>query len=231
MSPYNKEDWKKQRKIERLSELENKFYIFCEGEQTEPNYFNGFKKSIEHNAIFKNLVLIEVEGIGADTERVVNHAVNYVNKNNIRNAQIWCVYDKDSFPPKTFNKVSEIARNLNNTQDYVKYNVAWSNQCIEYWFILHFSYYEADNDRIYYKDNLNINFKAKSLSKYKKNDINIFENLTHHGNPKLAIRYAKRRIDECCGKSDADFSPATKVYELVEELAKYLPEDIKERYI
>jgi len=47
----------------------------------------------------------------------------------------------------------------------------------------------------------------------------------------LAIRHAKQRILECGEKSDADSAPATKVYELVEELAKYLPDDIKERYI
>jgi len=35
----------------------------------------------------------------------------------------------------------------------------------------------------------------------------------------------------CCGKSDTASAPATKVYELVEELAKYLPEDIKKRYL
>lgn len=233
MSPKGskKEEWKKQRKIERLAQIENKYYIFCEGEQTEPNYFKGFKRFIEGNSVYKNLVLIEAEGVGADTERIIYYAIDYVNKNKIKNAQIWCVYDKDSFPPETFNKVSEIARNLNNKQDYVKYNVAWSNQCIEYWFILHFNYYDADNDRQYYKTNLNSYFKAKGLQEYRKNDKDIFERLTKNGEPKLAIRYAKRRIGECCGKSHADSSPATKVYELVEELAKYLPEGIIERYI
>ena len=46
------------------------------------------------------------------------------------------------------------------------------------------------------------------------------------GNPKLAIRYAKRIIEENKGKTPAEIAPGTKVYELVEELAKYLPEDV-----
>lgn len=233
MSPsHNKNDWKKQRKADQLDQIESKYYIFCEGIQTEPNYFNGFKKCIERNSRYKNLVLIEIEGVGADTERVINHAVSYVNDNNIKNAQIWCVYDKDSFPPETFNNVSEMARNLNNdSQNNVNYYVGWSNQCIEYWFILHFNYYDSDNHRKYYKDNLNPCFKAKGLTKYKKNDPEIFNKLTFYGDPRLAIKHAKRRIDDCCGKNIADSSPATKVYELVEELAKYLPEEIKRRYI
>ena len=46
------------------------------------------------------------------------------------------------------------------------------------------------------------------------------------GNPKLAIRYAKRIIKDGQGKTPTEIAPGTKVYELVEELAKYLPEEI-----
>jgi len=48
MSPerYNKDEWKKQRKTDRLAQIDNRCYIFCEGIQTEPNYFNGFKRHI-----------------------------------------------------------------------------------------------------------------------------------------------------------------------------------------
>lgn len=53
----------------------------------------------------------------------------------------------------------------------------------------------------------------------------IFELLMMKGNPKLAIRYAKRIIKDGEGKTPTEIAPATKVYELVEELAKYLPED------
>lgn len=234
MSPKkNKEsDWKRKREIERLEQIENKYYIFCEGERTEPNYFGGFKKHIELNSIYRNLVLIQVEGLGADTERVIIHAMKFVKNNKIKGAQIWCVYDKDSFSTESFNRVSEIADNLNKEQNDVKYCVAWSNQCVEYWFILHFNYYDADNNRIYYIENLNKNFSDKGLPRYEKaKDEHIFDKLTNYGNPKLAIRYAERRISECCEKTDADASPATKVYKLVQELAKYLPDDIKKKYI
>ena len=53
----------------------------------------------------------------------------------------------------------------------------------------------------------------------------IFETLLNGGNPKLAIRYARRIIKDGEGKTPAEIAPGTKVYELVEELAKYLPED------
>lgn len=54
---------------------------------------------------------------------------------------------------------------------------------------------------------------------------NIFEILMEKGNPKLEIRYAKRIIKDGQGKTPTEIAPGTKVYELVEELAKYLSEE------
>ena len=59
----------------------------------------------------------------------------------------------------------------------------------------------------------------------------IFETLMNGGNPKLAIRYAKRIIKNGEGRTPAEIAPGTKVYELVEELVKYLPEEIKTKFV
>lgn len=59
---------------------------------------------------------------------------------------------------------------------------------------------------------------------------NIFETLMNGGNLKLAIRYAKWIIKNGEGKTPAEIAPGTKVNELVEELAKYLPEKQKELF-
>ena len=46
------------------------------------------------------------------------------------------------------------------------------------------------------------------------------------GNPKLAIRYAKRIIKDGQGKTPTEIAPGTKVYELVENWRrKYLSEE------
>ena len=68
------------------------------------------------------------------------------------------------------------------------------------------------------------------IGKYEKNMDDIFEILMDSGNPKLAIRYAKRIIKNSEGKTPAEIAPGTKVYELVEELAKYLPEQVKIKF-
>lgn len=59
---------------------------------------------------------------------------------------------------------------------------------------------------------------------------NIFTILMEYGNPKLAIRYAKRIMKDGEGKTPTEIAPGTKVYELVEELVKYLPEEIRLKF-
>lgn len=55
------EKWKKKRRQEHMEQKLYRYYIFCEGQQTEPAYFTGFKKLIEENPVYKDMVLIEIE--------------------------------------------------------------------------------------------------------------------------------------------------------------------------
>lgn len=225
------EEWKKKRRQEHLEMKKYRYYIFCEGEQTEPLYFQGFKKLIERSPIYKNMVLIEIEPCGAETMRVISAAEKYAAGNHITKGQIWCVYDKDSFPAGNFNGVQERAERLNQVNPELQYHCAWSNECIEFWFVLHFVYYISNNHRSEYIGFLNEKFRELGIGKYQKNMNNIFDILMEKGNPRLAIRYAKRIIKEGKGKAPTDIAPGTKVYELVEELAKYLPEEQREAFL
>lgn len=227
-NPKNK---KKPRKVEHLEAIKDKIYIFCEGEKTEPLYFEGFKKAIKSNAAYKNLVHVHVEGVGAETLRVIYAAEEYVRANKLKNAIVWCVYDKDSFPNQDFNAVSERANTLNRQQNDVVYNVAWSNQCIEYWFVLHFAFYVANNDRKYYREFLHAKLRELGWERYEKNNDELFDIMTEKGNPKQAIRWAERRLEECSGLTDTESVPATKVHLLVRALAQYLPEKLRDKYL
>ena len=86
------EKWKKKRRQEHLEKREYRYYIFCEGQQTEPLYFEGFKRLIEDNPIYRDMVLIEIEPCQAETMRVIGMAEQYVKKNKIQKGQIPSVY-------------------------------------------------------------------------------------------------------------------------------------------
>ena len=225
------ENWRKKRRQEYLEMKEFRYYIFCEGEQTEPLYFSGFKKLIEDNPIYRDMVLIQIEPCGAETMRVINLAERYIKDNHIEKGQIWCVYDKDSFPAENFNGVVSRAESLNKDNPLLQYHTAWSNECIEFWFLLHFAYYTSNNHRSEYISFLNKKYRELGIGKYQKNNSATFDILMNQGNPKLASRYARRIIEDNMKLSPADIAPGTKVYELVEELAKYLPENEKARFI
>lgn len=105
--------WKKQRRKEYRIKIEHRYYIFCEGEQTEPQYFNGFKNRIEENPIYNSV--IEIKPCAMETMRVIGKAEEYIQKNHIEKGQVWCVYDKDSFPASDFNNVVNRARKLNES--------------------------------------------------------------------------------------------------------------------
>ena len=141
------------------------------------------------------------------------------------------MYDKDSFPAKDFNGVAERVDMLNLENPHLQYRAAWSNECIEFWFILHFAYYTSNNHRTEYIKFLNDKFKELGLGKYQKNMKDIFSILMDKGNPKLAIRYAKRIIEDGKGRTPTEIAPGTKVYGLVEELVKYLPEDVGIKFL
>ena len=85
------------RKTAIWQKVEKPIFIFCGGEKTEPNYFNGFKYNIESNAIYRNVVSIDIIKEPSDTIRILNKAIEYIKVNKIKNGEVWCVFDKDDF--------------------------------------------------------------------------------------------------------------------------------------
>ncbi len=76
----------------------DKVLIVCEGEKTEPNYFNELKDHYEINT-----ANIEIDGnCGSSPKSVVNHAINlYTKECDTDNGfdRVYCVFDKDSHGP------------------------------------------------------------------------------------------------------------------------------------
>lgn len=184
--------------------------IVCEGAKTEPNYFEQFEVTN---------ITIEPRGIGDNTIRLVEYAVAESIKN--KYDQVWCVFDKDSFPNKDFNSAVELAKNNN-------FGIAYSNESFELWYILHFEFLNSQITRNQYIKKLNNIFKSKKdegfPDSYKKNDPNIYRILKPYQNTALknAKNLSKDYVSESV-PSSATQCPVTYVYKLVEELNKWIP--------
>lgn len=129
----------------------------------------------------------------------------------------WIVLDKDDF--ENFDETLKAAEKEG-------YNVAWSNQCFEYWLFLHFRYSDAALHRNDWIRKLDEIFRRLGISdgKYHKNAADIYDIVNTYGSIDNAIKNAKARMkhyDRLCCKPSA-YDPGTTVYELVEQLKKYL---------
>ena len=82
-----KVNWKQKCRHEYLEKKEFRYYIFSEEQATEPKHFQGFKRYIEDNPIYRDMVLIEIEGLQAETIRVIGKAEEYVRKEIQKNFQ------------------------------------------------------------------------------------------------------------------------------------------------
>lgn len=190
--------------------------IVCEGEKTEPGYFKTLKDLLEVK--FRDLVdlkkvnlkeLIEIDGSGKNTKSLVRHTLRLKAQASIPFGHVWCVFDKDSFTNEQFNSAI-----INAEKEDIE--VAWSNEAIELWFLLHFEYISTGITRYQYIDKLNYIFKSIGLGKYEKNMDGIYNILKEYGSQDFAIGNAKRLLKD--GFNYADMKPATTVYKLIELL-------------
>jgi len=174
-----------------------RFLIVCEGKKTEPNYFKKFP--IPPDSV------VEVEGIGANTDRLVREAIRLKSMNKYH--QVWVVFDRDSFTPEHFNNAINLAE-ANNIK------VAYSNEAFELWYCLHFHYLDTGITREDYCTLLSKpNFLGK---KYEKNCETIFEELLSLQS--RAIKHARILLEQYNPSNPALDKPSTTVHLLVEQL-------------
>jgi hypothetical protein len=189
--------------------------IVCEGENTEPSYFNSFKlKSATVKAV----------GEGYNTISLVRKA-QQLSKDEEYN-QVWCVFDKDDFSNSDFNEAIWLSQKSG-------FGVGYSNQAFEYWLILHLNDHQggALHRRV---NNAMINEVINQFGISYDGDGNklisddFFDYLfavddqTGQRRVDLAIRRAKRNYNRFEHRSPAEEESSTTVFRLVDELLKYM---------
>lgn len=148
MSKRHYRDNRSYRRKVDIREQRNRFLIVCQGEETEKNYFNGFKIKLKMNNIE-----IVCEPVAPD--QIVNTAIKR-RKNAKKEGynQVWCVFDKDglTFTDECFNSAIMTARSE-------RIGVAYSNESFELWLYLHFCPCNSALSRSVLFDKVNDKFK------------------------------------------------------------------------
>lgn len=233
MGTDNKHWIQKRSKLSRDSKLKKEYkgsiLIVCEGEKTEPNYFESFQTSG---------VKINVIGRGKNTVSLIKDAIEIWKeyaKDNKFYETLWCVFDRDSFPQDQYNLSFEMiesaqaklnSRHRKSVGREISINIAYSNEAFELWYLLHYDFHNVAISRKQYIQILN----RKLNIKYKKNDPCIYYRLKQLSDSTMgkkgqdfAIKNAQRLIDNSPKTINIhNTNPSTTVHLLVKELNKHL---------
>jgi hypothetical protein len=122
------------RRRKHFTEPRPHILVCCEGQVTEPSYFNGLKRE-GHN----NLLHVEVKPGGLAPKTLVDYAVDLKRAaekkargqrdDNLKYDEVWCVFDVDAHKHLLDAKQKAEVHGI---------NMAISNPCFELWLLLHF---------------------------------------------------------------------------------------------
>ena len=187
-----------------------KVLIVCEGEKTEPFYFEGL---ISHYQL--NSANIEVTGeCGSVPINIVEHAnQRYQQEDRAGDAfdKVYCVFDKDRH--ETYDAALENIARCSPPDTFVAIN---SVPCFEYWLILHFHYTTRPYENLPENSGANqlLGELLEVMPEYKKGHKDVFFQL--FDSLEYAKANAKRALIEA-HKCHTD-NPSTCVQDLVEYL-------------
>lgn len=220
LKPLKKSDldksWMKPR-LDRHKRIQPEYHlIITEGTDTEPAYF-GAMRDIINNA-YPDRIQLNVRGAGDNTLSLFQKAKQLASASANGYKHIWVVYDTDDFPAEHINKTAQLC--IDESTEETTYHAIWSNQCIELWFLLHFSFMQSDLHRNSYWPKLTEILTYQGLGEYEKNRTDMYQILFPYMDAAIANAQKLNKINE--GKLPSAAAPGTKVYVLVEKLKPYL---------
>jgi hypothetical protein len=223
LKPPKKSDlnksWMKARQ-DRPKKIQPEYHlIVTEGTDTEPAYFEAIRDII--NRQYREKIQLDIIGEGDNTIHLFLKAKQKAEDCPNGYRHVWVVYDTDDFPAEHVDRVVELCRE--NSSEETEYHAVWSNQCVELWYLLHFSYMQSNLHRKEYWPKLTARLHKIGVGEYEKNRKDMYHILRPFMD--FAISNAKRLDEENNGKAPSKAAPGTKVYELVEKLKPYLPEE------
>lgn len=222
LKPPKKSDLNKgwmQPRRDRAKKIQPEYHlIVTEGTDTEPAYFGAIRDIV--NRRYKEKIHLNVVGEGDNTLSLLGKAQKRAIANPNGYKHVWIVYDTDDFPADHIDKTAQQCSALSTEE--IQYHPIWSNQCIELWFLLHFSYMQSDLHRNEYWPKLSECLVSLAAGEYDKKRTDMYELLYPYMD--YAIANAKRLEEKNYGKPPSRCAPGTKVYELIEVLKPYLME-------
>lgn len=189
------------------------FYIYCNGEIAEPTYFKEYKDFLRSRTIvvkyknFKRLAPWDLIARVVEEKQALESRRKFYEEDG---DQCWCVFDVDEYwsqNPDKFKVAIKLARENNIL-------LAWSNECFELWYLLHFQVLNTGVPRNDYHSKLERHFRRSGSQPYTKN-CSVFSQIFEKQSE--AIKNAKRIYKT----NKVERNPSTAVFKLAEEINKH----------
>jgi hypothetical protein len=187
--------------------------IVTEGQQEEL-YFKSFPVI--------TLTVVPYNLQGQSKLKLIKETEKYIANSDMKFDEVWCVFDMDVKQGEKefadFDNAIESGKNKG-------YKVAYSNDCFDLWFYLHYHFTNQKNHRSFYYKQLGDIWGCNYVEEGKKfnfcrNTYSRLENDTT-ASQENAIKSAKKLYDEQKHLDYHDQNPVTLVFELVELLNEY----------
>jgi hypothetical protein len=188
-----------------------RFYLYCEGKNTEPEYFRALNVEFKYFAI--DIVIVAAAGV---PETVAQKAAKMTKTLNGRgrsagskssfehNDQVWAIFDRDAHP--------NMARALEICRVH-GVGMAYSNPCFEIWLLLHVRDHHGPDDRHQLQRICESELVGYDKDKRKLPDLKL---IVPH--VKEAEDRARRQVEARHSEGDAMGCPSTTVYLLTEAM-------------
>ena len=220
LKPAKKSDlnksWMQPRRDRRKMIQPEYHLIVTEGTETEPPYFNAMGAVINKN--YPDRIIVKVEGEGDNTLNLYSKAKSLAKQSANGYRHVWVVYDTDDFPAAHIDETARLCEADSN--DETTYHAIWSNQCVELWFLLHFSFMQSDLHRNEYWPKLTDILKSLGEGEYHKNRDDMYRILYPYMDAAIANAQKLERINE--GKMPSKSALGTMIHTLVKKLKPYL---------
>ena len=214
-----KRPWNRANKRHTPNRRPERFYFLLVSEgNTESLYFRAFASTLP-----QDLIHVTAFGTGFNTLSIVNEVAAIKRKKEtelgFKFDHVWVIFDKDSFLGDHFDNAIYSCAGRKKL-----YGVAWSNECFELWYLLHFKDQRTGLGRQTIYRALEKGLGIGGYEKLKgEAGRTVHERMATHASQATAIARAKKLYTEWNDPKaqrtpPSQQNPCTTVYQLVEKL-------------
>jgi hypothetical protein len=122
--------------IEEFREPERVVIISCEGENTEPEYFETVKTKLsDHISVLLEIIIVPRTNAGSEPQKIVCNLKDYIEDRydyKSENDEMWVVWDREKVPERKKQILAMIPECKENN-----FHIAMTNPLFEFWLLLH----------------------------------------------------------------------------------------------